>query len=81
MARSKHARLKVGGTKFNQHLETALDANAQATDAVNELLDAWQADELTPELLTGLLALAAAAVATTATSLHECYAIVQEGKT
>jgi len=78
MARSTRRRLKVGGTRFNQYVNDATEANAVAADCIEEITTLWTDNKLTSEQLLALLLQAATAIAQTHVALHECYAIIQE---
>lgn len=78
MAKSAHRRLKIGGTKFNDHIKAAVEANAIASDTLAEITRLYRANELTTETLLCLLLLTSTAVSTTHANLFEVYAIIQE---
>ena len=73
----RKSRLKVGGTKFREFLQSAMEENAMANEALGELLDARRADELTDELFLELVAVIAAAVGSTHVVLARMERVVQ----
>jgi hypothetical protein len=77
---TKRTRLKIGGHKFNEYLDTAIEANAAANQAIGEIAAAHRDDALTTELLLELLAVAATSVGQVHVALHKLDQIVRQAK-